>query len=555
MTQITSILAVACLVVTGSQGVRLVRSADNVHGVKSFMEKTQLSIRAWTFNAGAGYGPNEKVEIDHANMVNKLFEDNVKDDIIATCTLEDYPKKELHELVSRDKGDEWALIAYGKHSGFAGIGKNAQILSVFLRKKNYEVWYQSTSKGGIEKEWFVGYGQTYAIPKPIMRSSETRLPNHDLVVSASTRFHQTSKSGKGGVSALLNFSANGQMPATTISVICAHLDASDEEKRRHGLMQILEENARQKEFTKEERKRPARPSCELWDADSPDCQGKEYEAVAKKPIDAVLLFGDLNYRLRNDTASSKDLATLVSTPNGRLKMSQKDKLKTRIPSDMNDALLVRDKEQGGLAFKCNQPYEEVLPSYKRNTDHMEACTTISKAIEKGNMNLAEGLAQLCFTHKGGQWVQKNGDFQLGWLDRFCVRSVSHSGVSLEFGEQRSWDADQSYSTLSDHTPQEVVVKIAHPQMVKLAHPQMCPVPSLPKRASVVHFAPNADFDSPDLFDLHAGSDRVLAGTQLTYHCDTSCTMEGNATLTCGENGQFDQEVPRCVCDDLAFAAL
>mmetsp|Transcript_84755 Transcript_84755/g.149620 ORF Transcript_84755/g.149620 Transcript_84755/m.149620 type:complete len:550 (-) Transcript_84755:32-1681(-) len=549
MTQITSILAVACLVVTGSQGVRLVRSADNVHGVKSFMEKTQLSIRAWTFNAGAGYGPNEKVEIDHANMVNKLFEDNVKDDIIATCTLEDYPKKELHELVSRDKGDEWALIAYGKHSGFAGDGENAQILSVFLRKEaNVKVQYGCKSKDGIEKAIGRDYGLTLPLVKPLMCSSETQLANHGSVVTASTMFHQTSKTGKGGVSALLKFAANGQQrAATNISVICAHLDSKSEEERTRGLMQILEENARWKQFNASERDRPARPSCEIWDADSDHCKGKEYKAVDKVPIDAVLLFGDLNYRLRNDTASSKDLATLVSTPNGRLKMSQKDKLKTRIPSDMNDALLVRDKEQGGLAFKCNQPYEEVLPSYKRNTDHMEACTTISKAIEKGNMKIAEGLAQLCFTHKGGQWVQKNGDFQLGWLDRFCVRSVSHSGVSLEFGEQRSWDADQSYSTLSDHTPQEVVVKIAHPTeevVVKIV--PWCRVPNFPADAQVYSYLPDEDSNSSDSSDLQAGQ-LVQAGTQLSIVCDRDCTMEGTDTLICGGNGQFDHQMPQCDC--------
>jgi len=536
MTQITSILAVACLVVTGSQGVRLVRSADNVHGVKSFMEKTQLSIRAWTFNAGAGYGPNEKVEIDHANMVNKLFEDNVKDDIIATCTLEDYPKKELHELVSRDKGDEWALIAYGKHSGFAGDGENAQILSVFLRKEaNVKVQYGCKSKDGIEKAIGRDYGLTLPLVKPLMCSSETQLANHGSVVTASTMFHQTSKTGKGGVSALLKFAANGQQrAATNISVICAHLDSKSEEERTRGLMQILEENARWKQFNASERDRPARPSCEIWDADSDHCKGKEYKAVDKVPIDAVLLFGDLNYRLRNDTAPSKDLAKLISTPSERLKMSEKDTLLS--------SLLVKNQELGGLAFECNQPYQ-LLPSYKRNKDKVEACASIKEATTQR----AEQLARECFTDESGTWKQKNGNFQLGWLDRFCFRSVSHSSVSLSFTNQTSWDEYQNYSTRSDHTPQEVVVKIAHPTeevVVKIV--PWCRVPNFPADAQVYSYLPDEDSNSSDSSDLQAGQ-LVQAGTQLSIVCDRDCTMEGTDTLICGGNGQFDHQMPQCDC--------
>jgi len=324
------------------------------------------------------------------------------------------------------------------------------------------------------------------------------------------------------------------MPATTISVICAHLDASDEEKRRHGLMQILEENARQKEFTKEERKRPARPSCELWDADSPDCQGKEYEAVAKKPIDAVLLFGDLNYRLSNDTDPSKDLAELISTPGGRDIMSHHDTLLS--------SLLVKDQEQGGLAFKCNQPYQ-FLPSYKRNKEKIEACASITQATTQR----AEELARECFTDKNGTWKQRNGHFQLGWLDRFCFRSVSHSSVSLSFTNQTSWDEYQNYSTRSDHTPQEVVVKIAHPTeevVVKIV--PWCRVPNFPADAQVYSYLPDEDSNSSDSSDLQAGQ-LVQAGTQLSIVCDRDCTMEGTDTLICGGNGQFDHQMPQCDC--------
>jgi len=370
-----------------------------------------------------------------------------------------------------------------------------------------------------------------------MCSSETLLANNGSIVTASTMFHQTSDTGKGGVSALLKFAANGQMAATTFSVICAHLDSKSKVERTRGLMQILEENARQKQFNSTERKRPARPSCEIWDADSDYCKrqrGKEYKAVDKEPIDAVLLFGDLNYRLSNDTDPSKDLAELISTPGGRDIMSHHDTLLS--------SLLVKDQEQGGLAFKCNQPYQ-FLPSYKRNKEKIEACASITQATTQR----AEELARECFTDKNGTWKQRNGHFQLGWLDRFCFRSVSHSSVSLSFTNQTSWDEYQNYSTRSDHTPQEVVVKIAHPTeevVVKIV--PWCRVPNFPADAQVYSYLPDEDSNSSDSSDLQAGQ-LVQAGTQLSIVCDRDCTMEGTDTLICGGNGQFDHQMPQCDC--------
>mmetsp|Transcript_161743 Transcript_161743/g.298322 ORF Transcript_161743/g.298322 Transcript_161743/m.298322 type:complete len:163 (+) Transcript_161743:60-548(+) len=154
MMRTISIFAVACLILRGSQGAKLVLNEGTAScGAESSMEETQggLSIRAWTWNAGAGGFGSTKLQTDHTNMVNKLFQGRVTDDIIATCTLEDSPKKELHELLG-DEGDKWALIAYGKHSGFAGEGENAQILSVFLRKQeNVEVRHGCKSDDGASR--------------------------------------------------------------------------------------------------------------------------------------------------------------------------------------------------------------------------------------------------------------------------------------------------------------------------------------------------------------------------------------------------------------------
>lgn len=194
--------------------------------------------------------------------------------------------------------------------------------------------------------------------------------------------------------------------------------------------------------------------------------------------DAVIILGDLNYRLSYwgltnivpfELDETEPLARLVSTTDGRQEMSVADPLN---PRGSHPTTLVRPHLQG-FGFACNEPYRQMPWTYKRRD--AASCARLGRLLracdESGDAAACEeapALAKTCYAKQvshggffsGGhsedepeewEWQTKGADLQVGWLDRVCVRSVGTSRVGVRLtGEERGWmeNGDSDHMAIS-----------------------------------------------------------------------------------------------------------
>merc|ERR1719375_2455600 len=111
----------------------------------------------------------------------------------------------------------------------------------------------------------------------------------DGVLSASTERHMNSMTGKGGVSTILTLDATEARDSLRLSLICAHLDSESDSKRDEDFLKLLRDGTRQKD------KFPGPPFDTLWENPQDLLDAEETGADG---ADAVVILGDLNYRVR-----------------------------------------------------------------------------------------------------------------------------------------------------------------------------------------------------------------------------------------------------------------
>jgi hypothetical protein len=122
----------------------------------------------------------------------------------------------------------------------------------------------------------------------------------------------------------------------------------------------------------------------VFDATHPKCIGSKQ--VQYRPLNSVLLMGDLNFRLRwlKDDGSTAPFPQNLNEPNevrlddlftagGRKAMSLDDPLN---PAGSSPEFLVQDAPNG-FAFLCDDPYDW-LPSYKRSKANQ--CVALAKLL-------------------------------------------------------------------------------------------------------------------------------------------------------------------------------
>lgn len=435
-----------------------------------------------------------------------IFGDRSDADLVVTCMTEANPKKGIHEiLVDNGLSADWAHIAYGRHTGMTGVNaRNAQILSVFFRKPAGNSSKYVAEGGRIEWISGIGWGLAGMMRDELM--APAAIPG---VLSTKTRIHQTSNTGKGGVSAMLSFHATDQMKATTVAVMCGHMDSESRDERRDNVIQMMEEVAIWSPL-KGPHDRVRQSPCKVWDSKRGECPGEADDALFNRQhVDAVLLLGDLNFRfhyrkedgtvipfpqdmnLPDAGKAEMSMEQLVSEAGGRQAMFLEDPLN---PKRTTAEALVQDSPHG-FAFQCNDP-SYTLPSYKRNkprtcaqlASKLRDCGSLGGEAALDKLRYAEWREQLkewqtaagikhnggcskeeiqrltgeCFKDKEKGWKQKEkGRYvQLGWLDRLCFRAVD-APVAFDILEEVPWDEHP----FGDHAPVELVLSLANPKDV------------------------------------------------------------------------------------------
>merc|ERR1712187_15038 len=436
-----------------------------------------MKVKLWTWNS---------LKEDMEHEANKVFDTDA--DLVVTCQTE--AKENVHRFASTTANSTWQLISYAKHTGFAGGERNSQILNVFLRAPKdgkYEIqhppdtaWNTSRTSTFLKTVLATGTDQ-------VMKWSRV-----DGVVDVVTQIHQTSNTGKGGASAKLVLQATPERQATTVMFLCAHLDSQKESKRNKGLVEMFSE---MRPEIKVDQDLLVIAPCMLFDANLPECRGqvrsvlasvkdkkkssqlqawlKESEAGSPTVVDSVIVFGDLNYRVaRRDTIDGQpfevtnvDLITSkIVTPAGRQVLSRADPLKH---SGNAATRLIQPASESGFSFRCNQPFESYIPSYKMK--NAEACKNLgemrldAKILRSGSLQKAQTFARDCYTkapkkNKARKWSLKGEDeLQLGWLDRACFRSVDGSNVKHQITLEEGFTDSEG----SDHMPVAVTLQISN----------------------------------------------------------------------------------------------
>merc|ERR1719387_2822290 len=93
--------------------------------------------------------------------------------------------------------------------------------------------------------------------------------------------------------------------------------------------------------------------------------------------DAVVILGDLNYRLRYTEGGMfplgdrEAMAKLIYTRAGRAQMAFKDPLNPEGDTPMD--FVKPRSEPGGMGFRCNKGYAASFPTYKLDKDHKAHC--------------------------------------------------------------------------------------------------------------------------------------------------------------------------------------
>lgn len=205
--------------------------------------------------------------------------------------------------------------------------------------------------------------------------------------------------GKGGIVAEVTFQYRHRPQTYSVGIGCAHLDAKDAETRASQLQNMVG-------FLKETH------------------------------AQIQLLSGDLNYRAQRmtDVTTRNMLVEKLSTQEGVNDILAHDTLKDTISS---------------LGCSCNQPGAPGAmygPTYKR-TPNNPNCSQYSGSFPRGKEVIescffnGDGLGGALDEGKGKDL--KNGEHQIGYLDRLCS-----CGEAVEFVYQQGVEE----VTVSDHIP-------------------------------------------------------------------------------------------------------
>jgi len=218
--------------------------------------------------------------------------------------------------------------------------------------------------------------------------------------------------GKGGIVAKVEFKTKGEERLYSVGVACAHLDAKKPELRESQL-------------------------------------GKMIEALKGTGAELQLLSGDLNFRAAKiDSLKTRaDLVKMLSTQAGVEEIFQHDTLKRSL-----------EKLSNGSCY-CNQPGKAGVmygPTYKRSP-HQSECGKYSGSFPRDTKKKS---IQACFLEEkpanesldkflkkslepSDKNYFKNGEHQLGYLDRLCTCTQNVSFVYQKGLEE---------VTVSDHIP-------------------------------------------------------------------------------------------------------
>lgn len=405
----------------------------------------EVNIKAWTWNSGT----KDMLPAIVARLFESSYSQHVQPsssaiNLLAVCQTE--AKISLKGLMEKDQKlrERWTLVSHATHTGFSGGTFNSQILSVFLEQpKDGPKW--NVSKGALKRKSGKGGVGMARVQKDTMMG---RTLVHGLM-DVDTKIHQTSRSGKGGASALLGIHRSEFQDAFNVAITCSHLDSEATFIREKGTQKIKEEVG---------------------------------------DVDAMLLFGDLNYRLYRDApiagipadlqdeASSLQFAKLLASEAGREQLALADPLN---PHGVKPASLISE-----LDFQCNRNYGS-LPSYKRKGSPQN-CSDLVVALKICHQTTTNPfmvdtctatdenakLVENCFAGGPAKWKYKDNGMkppakkqpkhflQLGWLDRVCLRQKPNAGFKMEFLDDAAGRFEWDFITGSDHAPVESVVRFS-----------------------------------------------------------------------------------------------
>jgi len=174
----------------------------------------------------------------------------------------------------------------------------------------------------------------------------------------------------------LDFHENQVREGFVLQFVCAHLDSETEEARHYGIGQMLSEarapdlrtaTALRKEVVGKSGE--MREPCALYDSNRKFCAAEKFE-LGPEP-NAVLLFGDLNFRLSAKNIENISQAYFMDSE-GRKMLAKNDRLSQYDPRIFGEKhvkkhldVLVKPAGEKGFGFECNEPFELYPPTYKR----------------------------------------------------------------------------------------------------------------------------------------------------------------------------------------------
>lgn len=479
-------------------------------------ENGNLGMKLFTWNSGLQ---------DLQDVSDRLFrraEENPNIEVVAVCQTEG--EKPMKDFVDEKK---WMLVGHGEHWGVAGGKSNAQMLSVFYRQPTEGPVKVLQLLRPPEKEWKVsGKGwKGYLVSDKVMQWAT--IPG---TLHAETERHMTSATGKGGVSVKLTLEAQEapgkKRKKLSVAVVCGHLDSESESKRDEDFLKLLRDGSRRKE------KRVSKE--ELWDVPSLLFDNGRPE---NDPLDAVVIFGDLNYRIKcegaqyqYDLENDEDMAELMAGSR-RFIAAQDDQLN---PKGSDPKLFVQDVEKGGFGLRCSQPHEMYLPTYKRfNTD---ACLKLAKSRKGASSSSTlsgpeKELVKMCYVGKLEKaWKLKEQDkyLQAGWLDRFCFRSTDSSKVQVFWSNEQAWEDLAG----SDHVAVEGDLSLVFPS-------KNCEKKTFPDGATVVR----ATQQGPEPTEFTQGETMKVVCPEGKFIVDADGQSMDSLEIVCEED--WERSMPEC----------
>mmetsp|Transcript_48326 Transcript_48326/g.103229 ORF Transcript_48326/g.103229 Transcript_48326/m.103229 type:complete len:710 (-) Transcript_48326:211-2340(-) len=299
-------------------------------------------------------------------------------DVLVTCQQEAVSSFWDAMKVNRALRRQFELVAHGEHWGATSAEEcNAQILSVFVRRQSGGIVLgrvEQSERGDL----VVGLKQVCGRYNRVMRTGQYKAPaswyarGRKELLSTKTVFHTASRTGKGGISVAMTLPATPERDEVHVSVTCGHFDSQSEGTRNDQIEAALEEAEDHAHSDL------GQVYCPHFDPTSDDL--RQHAGVCgirrKKPLDGMILFGDLNYRLHpiagpdGKVLPPNDIALKVSQWWNRDELRVLDPLFHDHYSSQSGVTvpLVHPHHVDGkvfVNFTCNTPYNRYPPTYKR----------------------------------------------------------------------------------------------------------------------------------------------------------------------------------------------